>query len=64
MIVLEKDSSKTKMSWITFYNDETEKALREYLGSFNGLEKKTESFFQYLKHTSRKNAKLLRGKQE
>ena len=44
MIILEKDSSRTKMNWITFYNDETEKALRQYLGSFNGLEKKQKAF--------------------
>jgi len=31
MIVPEKDSSRTKMSWITFYNDEAEEALRNYL---------------------------------
>ena len=44
MIIPEKDSSRTKMNWITFYNDETEKALRQYLGSFNGLEKKQKAF--------------------
>jgi integrase len=44
MIIPEKDSSRTKMSWITFYNDEAEEALREYLGSFNGLEKDRKLF--------------------
>jgi integrase len=39
MIIPEKDPSRTKMSWITFYNDEAEKALREYLGSFKDLDR-------------------------
>jgi integrase len=39
MIIPEKDSSRTKMSWITFYNDEAEKALRGYLGSLSNLDK-------------------------
>jgi len=45
MVIPEKDSSRTKMSWITFYNDEAEKALREYLGSFDILEKSRRLFF-------------------
>jgi len=44
MIIPEKDSSRTKMSWITFYNDEAEEALREYLGSFDALEKNRNLF--------------------
>jgi len=40
----EKDSSRTKMSWITFYNDEAEEALKEYLGSFDILEKSRRLF--------------------
>ena len=56
MIIPEKDSSRTKMSWITFYNDEAEEALRGYfrgyLGSFNDLDKNrrlfpvTETYFK------------------
>jgi len=44
MIIPEKDSSRTKMSWITFYNDEAEEALRGYLGSFNDLDKNRRLF--------------------
>jgi integrase len=39
MVIPEKDSSRTKMSWITFYNDEAEEALRKCLGLFNTLDK-------------------------
>jgi integrase len=44
MVIPEKDSSRTKMSWITFYNGEAEEALREYLGSFDSLEKSRRLF--------------------
>jgi hypothetical protein len=44
MIIPEKDSVRARMSWIKIYDDEAEKALREYLGSFNGLEKDVKLF--------------------
>jgi hypothetical protein len=39
MFIPEKDSPRSKMSWITFYNDEAKNARKEYLGSFNALDK-------------------------
>jgi integrase len=36
--------SRTKKTWITFYNGEAEEALREYLGSFKDLNKKAKLF--------------------
>ncbi|MCC6019615.1 MAG: site-specific integrase [Candidatus Verstraetearchaeota archaeon] len=44
MVIPEKDSSRTKMSRITFYNDEAEEALRKYLGLFNTLDKNGKLF--------------------
>jgi len=44
MIIPKGSSSRTKRSWITFYNDEAEEALKEYLGSFNGLDKEAKLF--------------------
>jgi len=38
------DSSRTKRTWITFYNDEAEDALKEYLGSFESLNKQARLF--------------------
>jgi len=34
MVIPKGSSSRTKRTWITFYNDEAEKALKDYLGSF------------------------------
>jgi hypothetical protein len=31
MIIPKAHNGKTKKSWITFYNDEAEKVLKEYL---------------------------------
>jgi hypothetical protein len=39
MIVPRGGTSRTKRTWVTFYNEEAEEALREYLGSFQGLNK-------------------------
>ncbi|RLF92549.1 hypothetical protein DRN52_07825, partial [Thermococci archaeon] len=36
MIIPRESSSRTKRTWITFYNDEAEEALKRYLGSFQG----------------------------
>jgi len=44
MIVPRGNSSRTKRTWITFYNDEAEKALKEYLGSFQSLNKEAKLF--------------------
>jgi len=44
MIIPEKGSWKTKMNWITFYNDEAEEALKEYLGSFDDPKKNRKLF--------------------
>ncbi|MGQ9778234.1 MAG: tyrosine-type recombinase/integrase [Thermodesulfobacteriota bacterium] len=44
MIMLQGGSSRTKRTWITFYNDEAEEALKEYLGSFHDLNKEEELF--------------------
>jgi len=44
MIIPRKDASRTKKTWITFYNEETEKALRDYLGSFMNLNKEKKLF--------------------
>ena len=44
MIVPKKTTSRTKRMWVTFYNEEAERALREYLGSFRGLNKEERLF--------------------
>jgi len=44
MIIPKGSTSRTKRTWITFYNDEAEEALKEYLGSFNGLNKEAKLF--------------------
>jgi len=43
-LIIPKKDSRTKKTWITFYNDEAEKALKEYLGSFQGLNKEAKLF--------------------
>jgi integrase/recombinase XerD len=37
MIVPKGNSSRTKRTWVTFFNAEAEEALKEYLGSLQGL---------------------------
>jgi integrase/recombinase XerD len=44
MIIPKGSSSRTKKTWITFYNGEAEEALRECLGSFKGLNKRVKLF--------------------
>jgi integrase/recombinase XerD len=44
MIIPKGNSSRTKRTWITFYNDEAENALKEYLGSFESLDRKARLF--------------------
>jgi len=44
MIIPRESSSRTKRTWITFYNDEAEEALKIYLGSFQDLEKDSKLF--------------------
>jgi integrase len=44
MIVPRGGTSRTKRTWVTFYNEEAEEALREYLGSFQGLNKEERLF--------------------
>jgi integrase len=44
MILPKKGGSRTKRMWVTFYNEEAERALREYLGSFQGLDKEKRLF--------------------
>jgi integrase/recombinase XerD len=44
MIIPKGSSSRTKRTWITFYNDEAEDALKEYLGSFESLDRKARLF--------------------
>jgi intergrase/recombinase len=44
MIVPRGGTSRTKRTWVTFYNQEAEEALREYLGSFQGLNKEERLF--------------------
>jgi integrase len=44
MIIPRGEFSRTKGTWITFYNAEAEEALKEYLGSFQGLNKESRLF--------------------
>ena len=44
MIIPKGNPSRTKKTWITFYNDEAEEALKKYLGSFQGLNKEAKLF--------------------
>jgi integrase len=44
MIIPRKDASRTKKTWITFYNEEAEKVLKDYLGSFEKLDKERKLF--------------------
>ncbi len=44
MTIPEGSSSKTKRMWIILYNDEAEEALKTYLTSFQGLDKKAKLF--------------------
>jgi integrase/recombinase XerD len=44
MLIPRGDSSRTKRAWITFYNAEAGEALKEYLGSFQGLKKENRLF--------------------
>ncbi|MEO0242806.1 MAG: tyrosine-type recombinase/integrase [candidate division WOR-3 bacterium] len=52
MIIPKGSSSRTKRTWITFYNDEAEEALKNYLGSIQRLDKErrvfpvTETYFR------------------
>ena len=44
MVIPRSGSSSTKHTWITFYNEEAERALRDYLGSFKNLDKEAKLF--------------------
>jgi integrase len=44
MIIPNGGTSRTKRTWITFFNEEAEKALKEYLASFKGLDKDAKLF--------------------
>jgi integrase len=48
--------SRTKKTWITFYNGEAEEALKEYLGSFSNL-KREEKLFPFGEHYFRNRCK-------
>ncbi len=41
-MIFPKGGSRTKRVWVTFYNEEAEEALKEYLGSFEGLKSRKE----------------------
>ena len=62
VVIPRGSSSRTKRAWVTFYNEEAEKALKEYLGSFDGLDK-DEKLFQLLRLTSGRGAKPSRRRQ-
>ena len=44
MVIPRGGSSRTKRAWVTFYNEEAEQALKEYLGSFDGLDREAKLF--------------------
>ena len=44
LIIPKGNSSRTKRTWITFYNEEAERALKEYFGSFESLDGKAKLF--------------------
>jgi integrase len=43
-MIIPNGGSRTKKTWVTFYNEEAEKALKEYLGSFNNSNKDAKLF--------------------
>ena len=43
-MIIPNGGSRTKKTWITFFNEEAEKALKEYLGSFNTSNKDAKLF--------------------
>jgi len=43
-MIVPEGGSRTKRAWVTFYNEEAEKILREYLGSFENKDREEKLF--------------------
>jgi integrase len=55
-MIIPRGGSRTKRTWVTFYNHEAEEALREYLGSFSNL-KREKKLFPFGEHYFRNRCK-------